>query len=70
MVLWYGMVYGIVWCMVLDYSYGMVMVWYGTVWYGTRYGTRYGPVHGTVWCSMVQAGTVWYGTMVPVWGMI
>ena len=46
------------------YGYGMVR--YGMVWYGTRYGTRYGPVHGTVWCSMVQAGTVWYGTMVPV----
>ena len=59
---WYGIVYGMVICIVW---YGMVcngdtwcgMVWHGIIWYGMVWcGMAW---HGVAWCCMV-----WYSTTV------
>ena len=52
--------------------YGLVMLWFGMVWYGMVYGMVWcGMVCGVVWYGMVWyvvwCGVVWCG-MVLVWG--
>jgi hypothetical protein len=55
------------WCeRVSEVRYYVMMVWYGTVWYGTvRYGVVWCGVvrYGVVWCGVVRYGVVWCGVV-------